>query len=53
MAFKRLAADRKFKAWLSMQSLHADAVDQAVQEAMHPKNLRIEMMKEGKWEKID
>ncbi|MCK5613187.1 peptide chain release factor-like protein [Candidatus Pacearchaeota archaeon] len=53
MAFKRLAADPKFKAWLSLQGLYKEAVDQAVEEAMNPKNLKVEMMKEGKWEETD
>lgn len=50
MAFKRLAAEPKFKSWLRMQGLYKEAVDQAVREAMQPKNLKIEMMKEGQWE---
>ena len=53
MAFKRLAADPKFKAWLSMQGLHKEAVDRAVEEAMNPKNLKVEMWKEGQWRELE
>lgn len=49
MAFKRLAANPKFKAWLSMKSLNVDAIERAMEEAMNPKNLSIEMWKEGAW----
>ena len=51
MAFKRLVADPKFRSWLGMQSLHKEAVDRAVEEAMNPKHLSIEIWRDGKWVK--
>ena len=51
-AFNRLTKLPKFKAWLHMQSLHAEDFARAVEEAMNPRNLKIEMMEDGKWKKI-
>ena len=48
-AFNRLTKLPKFKAWLSMQSLHAEDLARAVEEAMQVHNLKIEIMKEGQW----
>lgn len=51
MAFKRLTANPKFKAWLSMKSLHTEDLERAVEAAMKPANLSIEIWRDGKWEK--
>jgi len=50
MAFKRLTEHPKFKAWLCMESLHAEDIERAVKEAMNPKYLNIQMWRDGKWE---
>lgn len=51
LAFNRLTKLPKFTAWLKIQSLHAEDFARVVEEAMQPKNLKIEMMKEGQWTK--
>ena len=53
MAFKRLTEHPKFKAWLSMKSLHEEDIKRAVGEAIKPKHLSIQLWKEGKWEAFD
>jgi len=53
MAFKRLTEHPKFKAWLSMKSLHEEDIKRAVEEAIKPKHLSIQLWKEGKWEAFD
>ena len=53
MAFNRLTKLPKFKAWLSMKSLHAEDFARAIEEAMNPKHLSVEIWRNGKWEKTD
>ena len=49
MAFKRLTDNPKFMAWLKVQSLHAEDLERAMEDAMKPANLSVEVYKEGQW----
>ncbi len=54
IAFKRLVSSDKFKVWLRLHIAKMISGDyeirKAIDEAMKPGNLKIELMKEGKWE---
>lgn len=51
-AWERLAAHQKFKAWHKLETakrLGLPSIDDLVEAAMDPKNLRIESRISGKW----
>jgi protein subunit release factor A len=51
-AFKRMAASKAFKAWhqrVTAELLTGKSVEQRVEEAMEPHNLKVEVKKEGRW----
>ena len=54
LAFERCTADPKFKLWLKMQAGMRDQIEVAVNEAMHERNLRVEVHDEkGRWVEVD
>jgi len=51
-AFKRLILHPKWKVWHNTkvhECITKETTAQRVEKAMHPKNLKIELRKEGKW----
>lgn len=49
-AFTRMARSEKFRLWVKLQACNALLVDEAVERAMRPPNLRVEMRDErGRW----
>ena len=52
VAFRRLVDSAKFRAWLKIQSLHANAIEDAVRDALAPENLKIEILNDNKWEEV-
>jgi len=53
IAFKRLTASDKFQTWLKIECAracgHLQDIDDAVEQAMRPHNLRIEIKDDGRW----
>jgi len=52
MAFRRLVASPKFKLWISRKTyeiLQKKTIEEIVDEQMNDINLKIEIMKNGKW----
>jgi len=53
-ALRRLVKHPKWKVWHNRrvhECLSGETVEQAVQRAMQPKNLKVEVRKDGKWVK--
>jgi len=48
IAFERMAKSPKFQGWLKVESARRTA-GMTVEDPMDPKNLRIEVKKDGKW----
>lgn len=51
-AFKRLAADKRFIAWVRLMAAELSTgktLDERVDEAMEEKNLKVEVREEGVW----
>jgi len=52
LALTRLADSKKFQAWQSLmihEVLSGKTIDEIVDELMDPKNLKVEVRKDGKW----
>jgi protein subunit release factor A len=55
-AFRRMAESKQFQAWtkrMAAELITGKSVEQRVDEAMSPENLRTEVRKEGKWIETD
>jgi len=55
-AFRRMAESKPFQAWIRMvasELITGKSVEDRVEEAMQPDNLKIEVRKDGKWEPYD
>jgi len=53
-AFQRMAAHPKFKLWMNGKVMEFESgkkLEQRVEEAMDPKNIRVETKENGKWVK--
>lgn len=53
LAFKRMAETKEFQKWLRTETLKKmgvlDKVEETVEKAMNPKNIRVELFENGKW----
>lgn len=52
IAWRRMAESEKFKAWhlqVTSELLTGKTVEQRVEEAMEPHNIKVEVRKEGRW----
>jgi len=49
IAFKRLCADRRFKAWLSQKTLRSIDIQREVEQDMSPDNIKIEVRRGNMW----
>ena len=56
LAFKRLSETKEFKNWIKIEAARKAGmlhdIEEAVEKAMHPKNLRIEAKEDGKWQPL-
>ena len=55
-AFNTLIKSYLFRLWLNKQIVHAlgeESIEEKVEKQMHPKNLRIEGKKDGKWKQVE
>jgi protein subunit release factor B len=56
-AFKMMAKTPEFKKWARIEAARragkAIDIDEAVRQAMHPKNIKVEGKKDGKWTPIE
>lgn len=51
IAFRRMAESKPFQAWVKTKAAGFKPVSELVEEAMHPKNIKVEILTpEGKWE---
>lgn len=53
LAFRRMAESKEFQVWVKLKASELQgkpSIDQLVDEAMNPKNIRVEISKDGKWE---
>jgi len=50
LAFRRMAESGEFQAWVKLQACRTVDVDRKVEEAMAPKNLKVEVKQDGKWQ---
>lgn len=52
-AFERLVASKRFKAWHTLEVARVcgatQRAEEDVEKALHPKNLRVDVKKDGKW----
>lgn len=57
IAFRRMVETKEFQAWLRTETLSKlgvlDQIEEKVEKAMHPSNLRVEGIANGRWEQIE
>ena len=55
IAFKRLVKNPKFKIWLNRkvyEIMDKKTIEEKVDEALKPENLKVEFAEDGKWEEV-
>lgn len=50
IAFRSICKNPKFLSWLRQTSLRQKSIDELVEDAMKPENIKIEVMKNRRWE---
>ena len=50
LAFQKLCKNKKFILWLKMESIWQQRIEEKVKEMMQPKYLKVEIMRDGKWQ---
>lgn len=53
IAFRRMAEDERFKKWCRLEAQRRlgiiNQIEQKVEEALQPQNLKVEIQREGRW----